>query len=155
QGARAKGWVLAATILGSSLAFVDGTVVNVVLPIMQQEMHTTIVQAQWVVEIYLLFLSSLILVGGAVGDRWGRERVFNAGVIGFGVASIGCAVSPNIGWLIACRAAQGIAAAFLVPGSLAILGAAFTPGERGRAVGTWSAATAIVTAAGPILGGWL
>jgi EmrB/QacA subfamily drug resistance transporter len=155
QGARAKGWILAATILGSSIAFVDGTVVSIVLPIMQREMHATIVEAQWVVEIYLLFLSALILVGGAVGDRWGRERVFTGGVIAFGLASIGCAASPNIAWLVGWRAVQGIAAAFLVPGSLAILGGAFTPGERGRAIGTWSAATAIVAAAGPILGGWL
>jgi EmrB/QacA subfamily drug resistance transporter len=155
QGARSTGWILAATILGSSLAFIDGTVVGVVLPVMQREMHTTIVNAQWVVEIYLLFLSSLILVGGAVGDRWGRERVFTGGIIAFAVASIGCALAPNITWLIAWRALQGIAAAFLVPGSLAILGAAFSPGERGQAVGTWSAATAIVTAAGPVIGGWL
>ena len=155
QGARATGWILAATILGSSMAFVDGSVVSIVLPIMQQQMHATIVQAQWVVEIYLLFLSSLILVGGAVGDRFGRERVFTVGVIAFGAASIGCAAAPSIGWLIGWRAVQGIASAFLVPGSLAILGAAFTPGERGQAVGTWSAATAIVTAAGPILGGLL
>ncbi|HTD60614.1 MAG TPA: MFS transporter, partial [Gemmatimonadaceae bacterium] len=155
QGARSTGWILAATILGSSLAFIDGSVVSVVLPVMQREMHTTIVNAQWVVEIYLLFLSSLILVGGAVGDRWGRERVFTGGIVAFGAASIGCALAPNITWLIAWRALQGIAAAFLVPGSLAILGAAFSPGERGQAVGTWSAATAIVTAAGPVIGGWL
>ena len=155
QGARRTGWVLVATILGSSLAFIDGSVVSVVLPIIQRDLHTNIVGAQWVVEIYLLFLTSLILVGGAVGDRWGRERVFTGGVIGFGVASIGCALSPSIGWLIGWRAVQGIASAFLIPESLAILGAAFTPGERGRAVGTWSAATAIVTAAGPVFGGWL
>lgn len=155
QGARATFWILAATILGSSLSFLDGTVVAIVLPIMQRELHATIVGAQWVVEIYLLFLTSLILVGGAVGDRWGRERVFTGGVIAFGVASIGCAASPNIEWLIAWRAVQGIASAFLIPESLAILGAAFTPGERGRAIGTWSSATSIVMAAGPIFGGWL
>ena len=155
QGARKTGWILAATILGSSLSFIDGSVVSIVLPIMQRELHASIVGAQWVVEIYLLFLSSLILVGGAVGDRWGRERVFTGGVIAFGLASIGCALSPNTGWLIGWRAAQGIASAFLIPESLAILGAAFTPGERGRAIGTWSAATAIVTAGGPIFGGWL
>lgn len=155
QGARAKSWVLAATILGSSIAFLDGSVVTIVLPIMQQELHATIVGAQWIVEIYLLFLSSLILVGGAVGDRIGRERVFTAGVIGFGLASIGCGLSGSLGSLVVWRAMQGIAAAFLIPESLAILGAAFTPGERGRAIGSWSAATAIVTAAGPIVGGWL
>jgi EmrB/QacA subfamily drug resistance transporter len=155
QGARATGWILTATILGSSIAFIDGTVVSIVLPIMQRELHATIVGAQWIVEIYLLFLSSLILVGGAVGDRWGRERVFTGAVIAFGVASIGCAASPTIEWLVAWRAVQGIASAFLIPESLAILGAAFTPGERGRAIGTWSSATAIVMAAGPIFGGWL
>src|SRR5579872_5224148 len=152
QGARKKGWILAATILGSSLAFIDGTVVSIVLPIIQQELHATIVGAQWIVEIYLLFLSSLILVGGAVGDRVGRERVFTGGVIVFGIASIGCALSPNLGALIIWRAIQGIASAFLIPESLAILGAAFTPGERGRAIGTWSAASSIVMAGGPILG---
>src|SRR5579872_2945607 len=109
QGARKKGWILAATILGSSLAFIDGTVVSIVLPIIQRELHATIVDAQWVVEIYLLFLSSLILVGGAVGDRWGRERVFTAGVAAFGIASIGCGLSPDIRTLVAWRALQGIA----------------------------------------------
>ncbi|HZS61693.1 MAG TPA: DHA2 family efflux MFS transporter permease subunit [Gemmatimonadaceae bacterium] len=155
QGARATFWILAATILGSSLSFLDGTVVTVVLPIIQQELHATIVGAQWIVEIYLLFLSSLILVGGAVGDRLGRERVFTGGVLAFGISSIGCAFSPSLGVLVVWRALQGIASAFLIPESLAILGAAFTPGERGRAVGTWSAASSIVMAGGPILGGWL
>jgi EmrB/QacA subfamily drug resistance transporter len=155
QTARGTAWILTATILGSSLSFVDSSIVTVILPVMQRELHATIVGAQWVVEIYLLFLSSLVLVGGAVGDRWGRERVFTAGVIMFGVASIGCALSPTIAWLVAWRALQGIASAFVIPESLAILGAAFTPGERGQAVGTWSAATAVVSAAGPIAGGWI
>jgi EmrB/QacA subfamily drug resistance transporter len=155
QTARSTAWILTATILGSSLSFLDSSIVTVILPVMQRELHATIVGAQWVVEIYLLFLSSLVLVGGAVGDRWGRERVFTAGVIMFAGACVGCALAPTIGWLVVWRAVQGIASAFLVPESLAILGSAFTPGERGQAIGTWSAATAIVTAAGPLVGGWI
>ncbi len=148
-------WILAATILGSSMAFIDGSAVNVALPIIQSELHSTIVGAQWVVEAYLVFLSSLILVGGAIGDHVGRERVYAAGVIVFGAASAACALSPSIGWLIGSRAVQGVGAAMLIPESLAMLGSAFTPGDRGRAIGTWSAATTVVSAGGPVLGGWL
>jgi EmrB/QacA subfamily drug resistance transporter len=149
------GWVLAATVLGSSMAFADGSVVNVALPVIQERLRATITDAQWVVEAYLVFLSALILVGGAVGDRWGRERVYAAGVALFGLASAGCGLAPSMGVLIAARAVQGIGAALLIPESLAMLGAAFTPGERGRAIGSWAAATAIVSAIAPPIGGWL
>ncbi|HET9982941.1 MAG TPA: DHA2 family efflux MFS transporter permease subunit [Longimicrobiales bacterium] len=153
--ARAGRWVLGATTLGSSMAFVDATVVNVALPVLERELGATVAQLQWVVEGYTLFLAALILPGGALGDRFGLRRVFGLGVALFALASAGCGLAPGIGALLGFRALQGIGAALLVPGSLALLGAAF-PGEgRGRAVGTWSAATAVATGVGPILGGWL
>lgn len=148
-------WVLAATILGSSLAFIDGTVVNVALPVLQKSLGASASEALWVIEAYLLFLSSLVLMGGSLGDRFGRRRVFNAGVALFAVTSAACGLAENVEILIAARAVQGIGGALLVPSSLAILGAAFPPTERGRAVGTWSALTAACTAVGPVLGGWL
>src|SRR6478752_5633855 len=131
-----KRWVLVASIVGSSLAFVDGTVVNVALPAIQRELHATVAQAQWVVESYALLLAALLLAGGALGDRYGRKRVFPAGVLGFAAASLGCALSRTVQQLIAWRAAQGIGAALLVPGSLALISASFPEDERGRAFGT-------------------
>jgi EmrB/QacA subfamily drug resistance transporter len=148
-------WVLITTILGSSLAFIDGTVVSVALPVMQRELAATAAQAQWVVEAYALFLSSLLLVGGALGDLFGRRRVFVIGTAIFAIASALCGLSPTIEALIAARALQGIGAALLTPGSLAILSGAFEESERGRAIGTWSAFTSITAAVGPVLGGWL
>ncbi len=153
--AESRPWILAATILGSSMAFIDGTVVNVALPALQSSFHATIVDVQWVVESYGLFLSALILVGGALGDSIGRRFMFLLGVGVFAVASIGCGFSSNIGQLIIWRSIQGIGAAFLVPGSLAIISASFDEKARGRAIGTWSGFTAITTALGPVLGGWL
>jgi EmrB/QacA subfamily drug resistance transporter len=147
--------VLAATILGSSLTFIDGTVVNVALPVLQRALQTDIVGAQWVVESYALMLSSLMLVGGSLGDRKGRRRVFSAGVLLFTLASAACGLSQGAGQLIAARAVQGVGAALLVPGSLAIISAAFPEEERGRAIGTWSGFTSIAAGAGPVLGGWL
>src|SRR6266480_4049123 len=148
-------WVLAATILGSSMSFIDATVVNVALPALQADLHATITQVQWVIEAYALFLGALILVGGAMGDQFGRKRVFLFGVVSFTAASIFCgtATSPRV--LIIARALQGIGAAFLVPGSLAIISATFDDAERGRAIGTWSGFSAITTALGPVIGGWL
>jgi len=137
------------------MAFIDGTVVNVALPALQSSFHATIVDVQWVVESYGLFLSALILVGGALGDSIGRRFMFLLGVGVFAVASIGCGFSSNIGQLIIWRSIQGIGAAFLVPGSLAIISASFDEKARGRAIGTWSGFTAITTALGPVLGGWL
>ena len=154
-GRAAAPWVLAATILGSSMAFIDGTVVNVVLPALQRELHATMVDAQWVVEAYMLCLAALLLVGGSLGDRFGRRRVFVAGVALFAAASAACGLAGGIRMLVAARAVQGVGAALLVPESLAILSASFSGEERGRAIGTWSGFTAITTALGPVAGGWL
>ena len=147
--------MLAATILGSSLAFIDGTVVNVALPALQSSLHATVVDVQWVVESYGLFLAALLLVGGAMGDSVGRRAIFLLGTGVFAAASIGCGLSSSISQLIVARSFQGIGAAFLVPSSLAIISASFDEKSRGRAIGTWSAFTAITTALGPVLGGWL
>lgn len=148
-------WVLVATILGSSLSFIDGTVVNVALPTIQRELHASAANVQWVIEAYALFLAALILVGGSLGDRLGRRRVFTMGITIFTVASVACGFAPTILALIVARAAQGIGGALLVPGSLAIIGASFDASRRGVAIGTWSAFTTITTALGPVLGGWL
>jgi len=148
-------WVLAAAILGSSMAFIDGTVVNVALPALQASFHATVVDVQWVVEAYGLFLSALILVGGALGDSLGRRAMFIAGVLVFTSASLGCGLSTTVRGIILWRSLQGIGAAFLVPSSLAIISASFDGVSRGKAIGTWSGFTAITTAFGPVLGGWL
>lgn len=147
--------VLAATILGSSMAFIDGTVVNVVLPVLQTQLDATVSQVQWVVEAYALFLAALLLVGGSLGDRLGRKRIFALGVAIFALASAACGLAASIGWLIAARAVQGVGAALLVPVSLALLSASFDDANRGKAIGTWSAFTAITAGIGPVLGGWL
>lgn len=152
---RAAPWVLAATILASSITFIDGTVVNVALPVLQRELGTDIVGAQWIVEAYSLMLSALILVGGSLGDRLGRKRIFSAGIALFAIASAGCGMAQTTAQMIATRAAQGVGAAMLVPGSLAIISASFAKEDRGRAIGTWSGFTAISAGIGPILGGWL
>jgi EmrB/QacA subfamily drug resistance transporter len=148
-------WALAAAILGSSMAFIDGTAVNVALPVLQTSLHASITQVQWVVEAYSLFLSALLLTGGSLGDRYGRRKVFALGVIVFSAASAWCGAAPDVGTLIIARAAQGVGGALLVPGSLALLSGAFPREELGRAIGIWSGFTAITTAAGPVLGGWL
>ncbi len=153
--AATRRWVLAATILGSSIAFIDGTVVNVALPVIQERLGASVRGAQWIVEAYALGLSSLLLVGGALGDRLGRRRVFVAGVAVFAIASAACGLAQDIRQLVAARALQGLGAALLVPGSLALIGSAFPAAERGRAIGTWSGSTAVATAIGPALGGWL
>jgi EmrB/QacA subfamily drug resistance transporter len=137
------------------MTFIDGTVVNVALPALQAELNATITDVQWVVEAYALFLGALILVGGAMGDQLGRKRVFLFGVVSFTAASILCGVAPSARLLIIARAVQGVGAAFLVPGSLAIISASFGDAERGRAIGTWSGFSAIATAIGPVVGGWL
>jgi len=147
-------WILAATILGSSMAFIDGTVVNVALPALQSALHATLADVQWVVESYALFLAALLLIGGSLGDRYGRRKIFAAGVVLFSAASAWCGLAPNIGQLIVARGLQGIGGALLVPGSLALISASFPQKERGRAIGTWSGFTAITAAIGPVLGGW-
>jgi EmrB/QacA subfamily drug resistance transporter len=153
--AESRMWILAGTILGSSMAFIDTTVVNVALPALQARFHATVVDVQWVVESYGLFLAALILVGGSLGDLWGRRRMFLAGVSIFAVASSVCGLSQDIHQLIIARSVQGVGAALLVPGSLAIISTSFDEKSRGRAIGTWSGFTAITTAIGPVLGGWL
>ncbi len=151
----ARRWVLVAAIIGSSMAFIDGTVVNVALPTIQRDLHATAFQAQWVVEAYALFLAALLLVGGSLGDRLGRRRVFAAGVLLFALASAACALAHDVTQLIAARAVQGVGAALLVPGSLALISAAYPEKERGKAIGTWSGFSGITAAIGPVLGGWL
>ena len=148
-------WILAATILASSMAFIDGTVVNVALPFLQTDLKATAIGIQWVIEAYSLFLSALLLVGGSLGDRYGRRKIFNIGVIIFAAASALCGFAANIEQLILARAAQGIGGALLVPGSLALISSCFKPDERGKAIGTWSGFSAMTTAIGPVLGGWL
>ena len=148
--------MLVATILASSMVFIDSSAVNVALPALQRELGATAAQAQWVVESYALFLAALILVGGVLGDRYGRKRIFLIGTVLFAATSVWCGLAPTIEMLIAARAAQGVAGALLTPASLAIISAAFTDKtERGRAIGTWSGFTAITAAFGPVLGGWL
>ncbi|KAB0264551.1 MFS transporter [Microvirga brassicacearum] len=151
----AKPWVLAATILGSSMAFIDGSVVTVALPAIQAELTASTSAMQWVVNAYMLFLGALILVGGAVGDRFGRRRIFVLGIVVFTAASMACGLAPNATALIAARGLQGVGGALLVPSSLAIISAAFPEDERGRAIGTWAGFSALTTALGPVLGGWL
>lgn len=151
----AKPWVLAATIVGSSMAFIDGSVVSVALPAIQRDLAASVSDAQWITNAYMLMLGALILVGGAAGDRFGRRRVFITGVISFTAASIACGVAPSSTVLIMARAVQGIGGALLVPSSLAIISATFSEQERGRAIGTWAGASALTTALGPVLGGWL
>jgi EmrB/QacA subfamily drug resistance transporter len=146
--------VLTATILGSSMAFIDSTVVNVALPALQTALHADLADIQWVVESYALFLAALLLIGGSLGDLYGRRRIFVAGVFLFTAASTWCGLAPNITQLIVARAVQGIGGALLVPGSLALISANFPERERGRAIGTWSGFTAITAAIGPVLGGW-
>ena len=148
-------WTLVATIIGSSLTFIDGTAVNVALPVLQSDLHASLTDVQWIIEAYALLLGSLILIGGSLGDQFGRKRVFLGGVCGFTLASIACGLAGSARALIAARAVQGAAAAFLVPGSLAIISATFDDAERGRAIGTWSGFSAMTTAIGPVAGGWL
>src|SRR6266446_1886597 len=138
-------WILAATILGSSMVFIDGTVVNVALPALQTNLKATAVDVQWVVEAYALLLAALLLLGGSLGDHLGRKRIYLIGVAIFALASATCGLAPTINQLILARAVQGIGGALLVPGSLAIISASFPEKERGRAIGTWSGSTAITT----------
>jgi EmrB/QacA subfamily drug resistance transporter len=152
---RRKRLALAATILGSSMAFIDGSVVNVALPAIQSELRASVAAMQWIVNAYLLFLGSLVLVGGSMGDKLGRRTVFITGIVVFTLASAACGLAPNAGSLIAARAVQGIGAALLVPSSLAIIGAVFEGEARGRAIGTWAGVGAITSAVGPVAGGAL
>lgn len=154
SGAR-PGLILAATVLGSSMAFIDGSVVGVALPVMQKDLGMGAASAQWVVNAYMLMLGALVLLGGAAGDRFGRKRVFLVGTLVFTAASVACGLAPNSLVLIVGRAAQGLGAALLTPSSLAVLNAAFDDKARGRAMGAWAGFGALTGALGPVLGGWL
>jgi len=148
-------WVLATTILASSLAFIDGSVVNVALSAVGVSLHVGASDLQWLINAYLLPLGALLLLGGAAGDRFGRKRVLVIGTAAFTLASLECALAPGLAWLLAGRALQGVGAALLMPNSLAILGASFSGAARGRAIGIWAAMGAVMAAVGPVLGGYL
>jgi len=148
-------WVIAAAVLGSGVAFLDGTVVNAALPAIARDFDADLADLQWVLDGYLLTLSAFLVIGGSLGDLFGRRRMFLLGLVGFAAASLLCGIAPDVVSLIGARLLQGIAAALLVPGSLAIISASFAPGDRGRAIGAWSGLAGISTAAGPFLGGWL
>jgi EmrB/QacA subfamily drug resistance transporter len=148
-------WVLLATVLGSAMASIDATVVGIALPAIGTDFHASLSTLQWVVTSYTLTLAGLLLLAGALGDRYGRKKVFLIGVVWFALASVLCAVAPNAPVLIAARAVQGIGAALLTPGSLAILEASFRPDDRSKAIGAWSGLSGVGTAIGPFLGGWL
>ena len=148
-------WVVVATALGSGLAFLDGSVVNVALPAMRRDLGGGIAMQQWVLDGYLLTLSALLLLGGALGDRYGRRRVFLVGLVGFTVASLGCGLAPTATALVGARVVQGVAGALLVPGSLAIIDASINGEDRGRAVGAWAGLAGVSSAVGPFVGGWL
>ena len=150
-----KRLTLAATIVGSSMAFIDSSVVNIALPAIQQALHADAATTQWIVNAYLLLLGSLVLIGGSAADLYGRRRLFVVGVVVFTAASVACALAPNIVALAVSRAVQGFGAALLTPASLAMLGATFDEDERSQAIGVWAGVGALMSAAGPVLGGWL
>src|SRR3977135_99026 len=152
---RRKRLTLVATILGSSMAFIDGSVVNIALPAIQQALHADAASTQWIVNAYLLLLGALVLVGGSAADLYGRRRIFLLGTAVFTTASIACGLAPNITLLVVSRAVQGLGAALLTPASLAMLGATFDQHERSHAIGVWAGVGALTSAAGPVLGGWL
>lgn len=152
---RDKPWVLATAIMGSSLAFIEGSVVNLALPAIQSGLHATSADLQWVMNAYLLMLGSFMLVGGALGDRFGLRRIFMIGTALFGLGALAGAFAPSLHTLIMFRVVQGLGGALLVPGSLALIGNHFDVQERGRAIGIWAGASALTTALGPVLGGWI
>jgi EmrB/QacA subfamily drug resistance transporter len=153
--ARTKAFVLAATIIGSGMAFIDSAVVGVALPVIGTDLHAGLPAMQWVVNAFVLATAALTLIGGAAGDRFGRRRIFIAGILVFIVASVGCGLAIDATTLIAARAIQGIGGALMIPNSLALIGATFDEHEKGKAIGTWAGATSIAGALGPVLGGWL
>jgi EmrB/QacA subfamily drug resistance transporter len=149
------GYVLLAAILGSSMVFLDGSVVTLALPLLQADVHMTTVGVQWVMEIYLLFLAAFILLGGILGYHYGRRRIFTIGIMLFILASVCCGFAPNLPLLLLARAVQGLGGALLVPGSLAIISGSFNGQQREKAIGIWSAGIAIASILGPVTGGWL
>ncbi|MBA3282616.1 MAG: MFS transporter [Acidimicrobiia bacterium] len=154
-GSKAGRWALIGTVLGSGMTMLDGTVVNIALPRLRDDLDADFAGLQWVINGYTLALASLILLGGSLGDRLGRRRIFTIGVVWFTLASLLCALSPSVELLVTARVLQGIGGALLVPGSLAMLQASFHPDDRARAIGAWSGLGGVTTAIGPFLGGWL
>jgi EmrB/QacA subfamily drug resistance transporter len=154
-GTAAGRWVIGAAVLGSGVAFLDGSVVNTALPTIAKDLNTDLAGLQWVLNAYLLTLGSFLVVGGSLGDRFGRRKLFLIGLVSFGAASLVCGLAPTTVTLIAARAVQGVAAALLVPGSLAIISASFRPSDRGTAIGAWAGFGGVAGAIGPFLGGWL
>ncbi|MBA3431049.1 MAG: MFS transporter, partial [Actinobacteria bacterium] len=154
-GSPAGRWVIIAAVLGSGVAFLDSTVVNVALPAISEELGGGLAGLQWTIDAYLLTLGSLIIFGGSLGDLYGRKKIFIAGLLAFTLASLICGIAPSIPALIAARALQGIGGALLVPSSLAIISASFHPDDRGQAIGAWSGLSGVSTAFGPFLGGYL
>jgi EmrB/QacA subfamily drug resistance transporter len=148
-------WLIAAAVLGSGIALLDGTVVNVALPTIGRDLDAGLTDQQWVLDGYLLTLSALLLSGGAAADRYGRRRVFLGGLAVFTVASLACGLAPSVGWLVGARVVQGVGAAALVPGSLALIDAGISADDRGRAIGIWAGMSGVTTALGPFIGGWL
>src|SRR5215510_1944057 len=147
--------ILGACVLATSMAFIDGSALTVALPKLRMDFNADFASVQWVVNGYVLALSALTLIGGALADHYGKARMLAVGCIGFGLTSVACALAPSLEWLIASRVAQGISAAILTPSSLALIGATYPKAERNRAIGVWAAASALTTAGGPVLGGWL
>jgi len=148
-------WVLAITVLGSGIASLDATVVNIALPTIGRDFHTGVAALQWVMNGYTLTLTAFLLIGGSLGDRFGRRKVYLTGIVWFTLASVACGLAPGAVFLIVTRLLQGIGAALLTPGSLAILEASFVPADRGRAIGAWSGLSGVAIAAGPLIGGYL
>jgi EmrB/QacA subfamily drug resistance transporter len=148
-------WVLGATVLGSGIVFLDGTVVQIAVPAIGDDLGTSLSELQWTINAYLVTLSALMLLGGNLGDRFGRRRMFVVGLAGFTLASLLCGLAPSAGFLIVARALQGVGGALLVPGSLSIIAATFHPDDRPKAIGAWSGLAGVASAAGPFLGGWL
>src|SRR4051812_3843870 len=154
-GTPAARWVIAATVLGSGMAFLDGTIVNVALPAIGRDLKTDVAGLQWTLDAYLVTLTAFLLFGGALGDRFGRRKIFLAGLVSFALTSVACAVAPDATVLAIARAFQGAAGALLVPGSLAIIGSSFHDMDRGRAIGAWAGLAGVAGAVGPFIGGWL
>src|SRR5258706_7754885 len=148
-------WVLAVTVLGSGIAALDATVVNIALPTIGREFHTGVGALQWVMNGYTLTLAAFLLIGGSLGDRFGRRKIYSIGIVWFALASAACGFAPGAVFLIVTRVLQGVGAALLTPGSLAILEASFMPADRARAIGAWSGLSGVAIAAGPLIGGYL
>jgi EmrB/QacA subfamily drug resistance transporter len=154
-GSRAGKWIMVSSILASSMAFIDATALNVVLPSLQKSLHATVPDLFWILNAYLLMLAALILIGGSLGDQLGRKKIFMVGIFAFITGSAACGFAPDVTWLIIFRAIQGIGGALMIPGSLSLISSPIQPSERGKAIGTWTAFTTVVTVGGPALGGVL